>query len=414
MSNREVQSRVSRRGKATDLLGYALVAGGVWLAWEVIKVPVVERAPPAMALRLSPNSASALTRGAEAELAEKRYGNASELSDLALARAPFNARALRVRGLAEAQRDEDAADRMLTLAGNWSLRDDPAHSWLVQHRLRRGDYRSAFAHADTLARRRVDLHPSIFPLFSAAATADPRTLAILVDLLAKDPPWRAAYFAELQKDARDAPKLIALAVALERGAGKLTDSELNQLYATLSPRGQYAALDYLRQELKRPAISNVVDGEFSDTAEARLLPFGWKLGAGSGVSANIVEDDLAAGNLALRVQHDGFGSTPAAQQLLFLDPGRYWFEVRQRSETPAEADHLAWELRCVETASELLPRVLGPVSTDWRRFKVEFQVPIGCTAQWLSLSSRPGDRRTSIASWSDSVAITPVGNRTRE
>ena len=397
----------STRIKAVELLGYVLLAGGVWLAWEIVKAPIVDRAPPAVALRLSPDSASALTRGAEAELAQKRYGNASDLSDMALARAPFNARALRVRGLAEAERDEDAADRILTLAGNWSLRDDPAHSWLVGHRMRRGEYWSAFAHVDTLARRRVDLHPSIFQLFNSA-TADSRTLAILVDLLAKNPPWRPAYFAELQKDAKDTPKLVTLAVALEGGNGRLTNAELRQLYAALAPRGQYAALDYVRQKLKRPPPSHIVDGEFGDDIDTQLLPFGWTLGGGSGVSASIVDDDLDARNLALRVQYDGFGSTPAAQQLLFLEPGRYSFVIRQRSETPTEADRLGWELRCVESAAELLPQTLGPVSTEWRRFRVEFEVSEGCTAQWLVLNTRPEARRTAIASWVDSVAINPI------
>src|SRR5690606_6261812 len=101
-----------------------------------------------------------------------------------LRQSPFDVRALRVAGLVAARNGQDElANEVVTLAGNWSLRDDPAHAWLIEYRLRRGDDGSAFAHADTLVRRREDVRTQVFDLFTTAANSDPRSLPVLIDLL---------------------------------------------------------------------------------------------------------------------------------------------------------------------------------------------------------------------------------------
>ena len=150
-----------RRGRGVqDVISYGLIAVAVVLAWQIILQPLSQRAPVETAIRLAPGSPLVLRRAAESELAAGRVDNAAALSREALSRSPFDVRALRVFGLTEARAGrEDEADDILTLAGNWSLRDDPAHAWLVERRLRSGDYVSAFAHADTLVRRRQDLQP---------------------------------------------------------------------------------------------------------------------------------------------------------------------------------------------------------------------------------------------------------------
>ena len=133
---REPRSPASTRG-VTQHIGYGLLALSVWLAWEVLKAPVAARAPPSIGVRIAATSPEVLRRAAEAEFTAGRPGNAEALAEESLVRAPFNARALRVRGLAAAEAGEtEQADQLLTLAGNWSLRDDPAHAWLVEYRLR--------------------------------------------------------------------------------------------------------------------------------------------------------------------------------------------------------------------------------------------------------------------------------------
>jgi hypothetical protein len=110
---------------------YVLTALAIWLGWQIVTALVVQRAPPESAVRIAPGSAQALSRAAEAELIAERPDQAADLAILSLRAAPFDVRALRVLGLVRARTDEAAADELLTLAGNWSLRDDPSHAWLM-------------------------------------------------------------------------------------------------------------------------------------------------------------------------------------------------------------------------------------------------------------------------------------------
>lgn len=93
----------SRKSAVSGFAGYVFVAVAIWLAWEVCKAPLSVRAPAALAVRLAPTSPEVISRAAEAELVAGRVDNAKALSKQALAKAPFDPRSLRVRGLAEAK-----------------------------------------------------------------------------------------------------------------------------------------------------------------------------------------------------------------------------------------------------------------------------------------------------------------------
>lgn len=414
-------ARADRRSGAgshgRSALGYALVAAAVWLGWEALKVPVVDRAPPALALRLSPGSPSVLQRAAEDELLAEEWDDASFLADQSLSQAPFNARALRVRGLAAARTGSvEQADELLTLAGNWSLRDDPAHAWLVEHRLRQGSYTSAFAHADTLARRRRDLSDQVFNLFTTAAIQDPRAIPPLVRLLAADPPWRGSYLAALQaRDEGDA-LLLSLGVALRATPAPLTDIELARIYQGWIRERRFPAVATLRRELGRPSLATEVqNGDFSRPLEDQLPPFGWTVGAAAGLVVQAMEDDLRAGDKALRVDYDGYGAAAAASQLLLLGPGSYEFTARFRRENDSPAS-FEWVLSCVEGGAPLLrlrlPEGAGAEVGKWVSLNATVTVPETCTAQRLVLMPRPADRKSPLAVWFDDVGFRRSGATT--
>lgn len=396
-----------------EAFGYILAVGAVWFGWEAIKAPLADRSAPALAVRLAPGSPEVLRRAAEAELVAGRIENAEALSTESLARAPFNARALRVRGLSEARLgDADRADEMLTLAGNWSLRDDPAHAWLIENRLRRGDYRSAFAHADTLARRRADLYPSLFRLFTAAAARDPRALPVIASLLAESPPWRAAYLEHLHQAEDGAPVVGGLAIALQRTEGPFTSYELQRLYQLWIGGGRVEGIRELRRRLGRPPEgAPLQNGDFDTAVDDQLLPFGWTIGTGPGIGAAILEDDLRPGNPAFRLEYDGFGSGVFTRQLLLLGPGEYALEGQWRAETPLPDMRLAWQVVCAESGVVLNGRGSGlrDGSADWKSFRRTFAIPReDCRAQWVQLAAVPGDRRTTIAAWFDKLRIGPA------
>ncbi len=401
-----------RRFGAGDLVSHGLIVGAVLLAWQMAIQPLMQRAPVEVAIRLAPGSPLVLRRAAESELAAGRVDNAAALSRDALARAPFNVQALRVVGLTEAKAGRVAhADELLTLAGNWSLRDDPAHAWLVEHRLRRGDYASAFAHADTLVRRREDIQPQVFRLFTVAGTQDPqRALPVIANMLAARPPWRAAYLNSLNKTAQDLQLAANLAILLERSRAPTSHEELGQIYRNLAAERQFQALGVIRDRIKRPNPAEAVtNGGFADAVAPE--PFQWRVHQRAGVIAEIVADDIRSSNPALRVDYNGYATGTVAEQLTSLRPGSYRFSAEVRTETGDPGARLAWTVSCAAGGGAVaaIPAGLPNAAPGaWATLTGQFDVPNDCPAQWLRLETRPGDRRSSTVAWFDRIAISPA------
>lgn len=398
-----------RRGSLADLAPYALTVAAVLLGWQIVIQPVLQRAPVEIAIQLAPGSPMVLRRAAEAELAANRLDNAAALSREAISHAPFSARALRVVGLTEARAGRlDSADDILTLAGNRSLRDDPSHAWLVEHRLRQGDYASSFAHADTLVRRREDIRPQVFRLFTTAATADrQRALPVVARLVAARPPWRQAYLDSLYTSTDGLQVASALAVMLQSGPTPLTNEELRQFYMQFLEQGQLPAVRQVRERLNRPAASTgVTNGGFGDPSAPE--PFQWRLDQHAGVIAEIVPDDLRPSDPALRVEYDGFSPSQIASQLIFLPPGRHLLAVEARTEAGDPGARLAWTVTCVPGDLGILATpAAGPDATAWTRLSAGFTVPTNCPAQWLRLETRADDRRAPVVAWFDRISVTP-------
>lgn len=411
MRERADKPRTARQGR--DYSVYGLVVGAVVLGWQMAMQPLMQRAPVEAAVRLAPGSPTVLRRAAESELAAGRVDNAAALSREALTRSPFDVRALRVFGLTEAQAGrEGAADEILTLAGNWSLRDDPAHAWLVERRLRRGDYASAFAHADTLVRRRQDIQPQVFQLFTVAGTTNPqRSVPEIASLLAARPPWRSAYLYSLEESPQDLQLYTSLAVLLEAGRAPLDKDETGLLYWRLLASGQFAAIRTVRERINRPPLdAPITNGGFGDTEAPE--PFQWRLFQKAGIVSEIVEDDLRASNPALRVDYDGYATGTVAEQLTSLAPGTYRFSGEARTETGNPATRLAWTFTCAVGGVALATVLAGttdPASDGWTTFSGRVDIPEGCPTQWLRLETRAGDRRSPAVAWFDRLAATRIG-----
>lgn len=401
-----------RRIGREDIASYGLIIGAIVLGWQMAIQPLMQRAPVEAAIRLAPGSPLVLRRAAESELAAGRIDNAAALSRDALVRSPFDVRALRVFGLTEARAGrEDGADDILTLAGNWSLRDDPAHAWLVERRLRRGDYASSFAHADTLVRRREDIQPQVFRLFTVAGSEDPqRSVPVIASLLAAEPPWRGAYLSSLSRTPQELQLAASLAILLEAGRAPLTNDELQRLYSVLLGQGQIEAISNIRGRINRPPPGvAVTNGNFADEKAAH--PFQWQLFQKAGIVAEVVEDDLRPSNPALRVDYDGYAAGAVAQQLTSLAPGAYRFAAEVRTEVGDPATRLAWTLSCTTGGGPFASVPAGGprgAPNSWKTLAGQFVVPNNCPAQWLRLETRADDRRTSVVVWFDRVTVSPA------
>lgn len=401
-----------RQDQIKEGVRYGAVLLAIWVGWEVVKAPIVERAAPALALRLAPSSPEVLRRSAESELLAERPENAEALARASLSAAPFNARSLRVLGLAKDREGDLAlADELLTLAGNWSLRDDPSHAWLVERRLRQGSYSSAFAHADTLARRRDDTNTTVFNLFVTAALQDQRAIVPLAEAVSRNPPWRQAFFAYMIGRDDAVPVILTLATTLVRSGHSLSRIELQWLYQNWFGEGRLNAMRYLANITKQPDnLKDVQNGDFSIAEDHQYLPFGWGLVVAAGISPAIMEDDVRAKEKALRVEYDGYAVGEIVDQTLVLPAGRYVLRGEERTELAPKGDvGMRWSMICVETGRELASHKVQQQVGSWRGFAVRFDVPTDvCVAQRLRLVGVAGDRRDLTVSWFDKLALTPI------
>lgn len=407
---REPSSRPADESAAGNLRGGiasgAIIAGALWLAWQIVIVPVAVRAPPETAIRIAPSAQTTLRRAAESELAAQRFDNARTLAADTLSKAPFDVAALRVYGLTEARApgSADRADQLLTQAGNWSLRDDPSHAWLVGQRLRQGNYASAFAHADTIARRIEDRQPAIFQLFTTAALSDSRSLGPLVRLLAINPPWRSAYIQSLVGRDEAAPLQAALAERLQSTDHPMTPVELGTLYSTWLGKGRIAGIKEIRRRLNRPALGQTpTNGSFED--ELAMGPLDWQFESSPRFSVLMIQDDARPTQTALRVEMRGDSDDMVAQQLLLLEPGRYRVAGEVRTEL-GQTPGVGWAVFCYESGQRLGIQATTPARQVWQGFRFEFEIPAsGCTAQWLRLSGRRESNSGDTVAWFDSMEI---------
>lgn len=408
MPERGVAAKAERSGLRA-WAPHVLTALMIWLGWQVVVELLTQRAPPEVAVRIAPGSPAVLSRAAEAEMVAGRVDQARDLAEMALTASPFDLRALRILGLATARTDEDAADPILTLAGNWSLRDDPSHAWLMTRRLRRGDYVGAFGHADVLARRREDLRQGVFRFFATAAAEDPRAVPALLQRVAARPNWRQDFLAHL-REAENGPAVQAsLALGLQGGPGALTDHELEVIYTDWLAAGRIPGLVALRARTGRPAPAAIVDGGFDGPPNP--LPFRWYTVPSPGVTPTLSEDRSRDGQSALFIESDGFLAVDVAAQLLSLPAGAHGLTYSAWTEAGGPDPRLRWTLRCVESGA-LIAASPVPESAAWRRTRFDFTVPAaGCSVQWLRLETTQGSRRTAIAAWIDDVVVTPGGSR---
>lgn len=401
MTAARVGDEASRSNGWTSVVVVALL---IWLGWQIILGLLVQRAPPEVAVRVAPGSALALSRAAEGEYVAGRVDQARDLAMLSLRAAPFDVRALRVLGQTLTTTDADKADELLTLAGNWSLRDDPSHAWLVERRLRQGDYVGAFGHADVLARRREDLRPVFFRLFATAVALDSRAGPALLQRVAARPVWRSD-FLEYLRTLPDGPKVQALlAAGLAEGRGSLSDQELEVIYLDWLEDGRLAGLLELRRQTRRPPPSALFDGDFDGIPAPR--PFRWDLLPSAEASVMISTDPDRGHDNSLVVAVSGVRESHIALQVLTLKPGRHGFSWSNRLTEANSTDRLRWTLTCLESGARIFD-LPDAASQRWANHFSTFDVPQSrCSVQWLYLESTLVDRSSNSEVWIDQVDVT--------
>ncbi len=395
-------------------IGIGISALAVYLAWQICQTVIVDRLPPELALRLAPSSAIAIQRASEAAFTRDQFARSERLAKASLRTAPFSVRALRIVGLTTAESGNEAqADELLTLAGNWSLRDDASHAWLVDRRLRQGSYASAFAHAETLVRRRTGSSDNVLDLFITASMTDNRAIGPLKDMLERRPLWRGEFWSKLLGTPGSDDVLASIALSLHDTPGQMSSGELQLLYEKWLGEGRFEAIRFVSTNLSANTGVTVADGGFDTPADRQTLPVGWELGSSTGVSAEIATDLNNAENSALRTSYSGYGGGFAARQLIFLRPGRHTMRGRFSVEDPSAQPNLRATIRCAETRQDIADHSMSLGGDEngqgWHAFSKDLIVPItSCSAQWLFFEPSSSELSSRTAVWLDDIQVSPT------
>jgi hypothetical protein len=367
---------------------------------------------PELAVLWRGDSPDALVGLARARVASRDYPRAALLAQKALRSEPLNEPALAVYGVAvDGMGKAPAADRALTLAGQRNWRDLPVHIWLMRRRLLAGNYAEGLVQADAILRRENEPPPLMLAILAAAAL-DPRAIDPLVERMRLDPPWRTQLLGYLAGDPRPSSAATeqTLLLRLAKGPTPPTEDELGgflwrqvgyrhyqdaqQVWLALTPGAAKDAGLVRNGGFERPVANS---------------PFDWALNSGPGWTPTVGDAPASSGK-ALRVEYDGVSPAQGLRQLLILAPGGYQLTGRAYDEGESGADTLTWTLTCADTGQSLASAATpGGGPPQWRAFRVDLSALSGsCSAEWLTLTVRPGDVRKDVAIWYDDLAVKPL------
>ena len=331
----------------------------------------------------------------------------------ALINDPLNARALRMLGqLADS---EERAARFMAAAAERSIGESIAVFRAMAFAYQKADFAKTLYYADTLLRTRSQYQPRVIPLLAVMAE-DSAASANVKRLLADNPPWRAAFFAQLPSAITDARTPLDLLLSLRDSPAPPTPQDLQTYLNFLIARNfhelaYYAWLQFLPpDQLTKTGL--LFNGSFELPPSG--LPFDWTISSGSGVTIDIVSRQDRDGQRALFVEF-GHGRVDFRDvtQLTMLPPGTYRLQVQYRGELLGRRG-LVWRVACTGSRNDVLGEstMTTGIARDWEDMEFTFTVPeTGCRAQYvrLTLDARSASERlVSGKVWYDDVRLTRV------
>lgn len=367
-------------GRVTLGLGAAFLAAASYMTLsEIVSSSRAPNTGPAL---------EALKRLPSTELEE-----ANNAARAAYQREPLDAEALiGLSRIAEVRGDAEIAERLKLIAGDMTPRDTAVQVEALAILLRRRDFDAVMTRLDGLIRARPQQAQNFFAV-AAEIARDPDGANATARMLAQNPPWRAAFVANLiaKGDVDTAYRINSALRGLGAGVdpgelAALIDFHLRQggidkaygiWLASLSP-----------EELK--AVRRVYDGGFDH--EIRSLRFDWTVTPEEGLSYRTFPRNTASLNQTLQIDFKNFaGGFANLSQMLRLGPARYKLSGEARFEAFQSPTSLVFRVYCGSGgASELIEETPAlPQSTQWIAFESAFQVPSdGCNTQLLRLESK--------------------------
>lgn len=398
MERRRRKSGAKARRRLDPRIAVAalLFVGG---AWEIgVKGFAAEpRLAPSVAARVDPSNGAVLARFAQSQIL-RNVPVARDAARRALIQDPLSSRATLVLALAAVDSgDIAAADKLMARASELSRRESTADAWMFDLDMTQGRYADAFRRADVMLRREPGLAAQILPTLVKVSTFPP-ALPDLAARLAKQPPWRGAFFQAFigSPDADHA----ALLEALKAAGGRPTPSELGALVERQVRLGDAAGARALwRQAMGRP-LPLLVNGGFEDAASVGSLGWQGERAIGRALAITSRPDGEGA---ALRIDPYAVGKPRAVMnQSLLLAPASYTLRYEGLAESGMGS--LEVSVRCLGS-NQLLSTERSEFAQNWEAKTLSFVVPVsGCPVQQVRIATVSG-RRSDTPVWIDSFNL---------
>lgn len=396
-------SRVTK----TEFTKLALVLVALPLVWKSAAFSIVQTlrlTNPDQALWFGPNDPVSLTEKSERIVSQKtsmaikqQMRNVEEHAKRALQAQAIGTGALRILAWGRRPNISEPTDhRLVSLSVQTSRRDVGALLWLIEYGVAHDEIFDALKYYDLALRTNPRVGGILFPVL-AKAIDDAAIRAALAPVLARRPPWLAAFLEQAIANIRSPSDIVQL---MERSGGwprRPPFLELQEgLVRQLAVKHQYQTIKRLfltqhghnRELLYSPSFSPA-----SLSPSSQMI--GWKLidSPTSGALARQRGDDsvflmLFAASTDRRV---------VAQKMLFLDEGKYKLSVEYGSKEPVDGARFVFSLSCLGgTAAYNLVTAGAYPTKPLLSMEVRFSVPKSCQGEILSLEIHGGEgQRTS-------------------
>ena len=333
-------------------------------------------------------------------------------AETALANDPLSARALRNLGrLAHAAGDKARERSFMQAAARRSVHEGWALDRLLRDSYERKDYDAALYYADALLRTNSRVMPRVLPVLGRIAE-DPKANDRLDAVLARNPPWRAAFLSALPRAVSDARTPLRILLALRAAPSPPTLADIRDYVNVLTEHklyelAYYTWLQFLPSEQLRVA-GFLFNGSFEFAPSG--LPFDWVMRAGTGTTVDIVRRPDQAGERALSIElGPGRVELGGVAQTLLLPPGSYRFKAKYGGEIIGPRG-LVWRVTCAGQAAPIgQSAMMVGAAKPWKTVEVSFTVPgTECRAQQLRLSldaRMPSEQLVSGSIWYDELQI---------
>lgn len=398
-------------------LRLALAAVGVvvlaWIGWTTVQATRADElaaTDPEAALRLDPEHPKALLALGRRQLARGENDAASATARRLLAVEPGQGEAFAVLALAAARRGDADAPALARIALQRAPRDRELRALEAATRLKEGDLEGGLQHIDAFLRLSPARGPTLYPALAEQAQ-DAAFADALARTLARNPPWRNAFMAALDRSGKQAA-IDNVHGRLQQQSG-LSEAELARWIDRMIADKRWGDAFARWLSLLPPGTTHVPpvrNGGFEE--DPSPVGFQWRNDRGKGVVAEIEEGAGLRGSRAARFHFFGETARGNLRQALLLPPGRYRLSLQARAEFLRSDRGLQWTVRC-DGAGLVARTEAMEGSFEWREFTATFEIPKeNCPGQWLELTNPAvsgSARQVSGDLWVDEVAIAAEG-----